>query len=72
MGIVAGWARRFDTKRAESLGFQAEKSFDEIIRVHIDDELGGNLREVVVRGGARFNGLRAKASRAPASSALCR
>jgi nucleoside-diphosphate-sugar epimerase len=43
MGIVAGWARRFDTKRAESLGFRAETSFDEIIRVHIEDELGGNF-----------------------------
>ena len=26
-----------------ALGFQAEKSFDEIIRVHIEDELGGTL-----------------------------
>src|SRR4051812_26581098 len=43
MGIVAGGARRFDTKRAQSLGFQAEQSFDEIIRVHIDDELGGKF-----------------------------
>jgi hypothetical protein len=25
------------------LGFAAEGSFDEIIRVHIDDELGGSL-----------------------------
>ena len=25
------------------VGFQAEKSFDEIIRVHIEDELGGTL-----------------------------
>src|SRR4051794_9206638 len=43
MGIVAGWARRFDTKRADSLGFRAETGFDEIIRVHIEDELGGNF-----------------------------
>ncbi|MGG5811758.1 D-erythronate dehydrogenase [Falsiroseomonas sp. CW058] len=41
--IVAGWPRRFDAKRAEALGFRAETSFDEIIRVHIDDELGGKL-----------------------------
>ena len=27
--------------RAESLGFKAETSFDEIIRAHIEDELGG-------------------------------
>jgi nucleoside-diphosphate-sugar epimerase len=41
--IVSGWARDFDTSRAASLGFTAEKSFDEIIRVHIEDELGGRL-----------------------------
>lgn len=39
--IVSGWPRAFDPKRATSLGFRAEKSFDEIIRVHIDDELSG-------------------------------
>jgi nucleoside-diphosphate-sugar epimerase len=41
--IVAGWARDFDTKRATSLGFQAEKNFDEILRAHIEDELGGRI-----------------------------
>ncbi len=41
--IVAGWPRNFDASRAESLGFKAEKTFDEIIRVHIDDELGGRI-----------------------------
>jgi D-erythronate 2-dehydrogenase len=41
--IVSGWARDFDTSRAASLGFSAERSFDEIIRVHIEDELGGRL-----------------------------
>lgn len=41
--IVAGWPRRFETKRAEALGFRAETSFDEIIRTHIEDELGGNF-----------------------------
>ena len=40
-GIVAGWARRFDARRARELGFTAEDSFEEIIRVHIEDELGG-------------------------------
>ncbi len=40
-GIVAGWARRFDTQRALDLGFRAETSFDDIIRVYIEDELGG-------------------------------
>lgn len=43
ISIVSGWARNFDTKRAEALGFKAEKNFDEIIRVHIEDELGGKI-----------------------------
>ena len=41
--IVAGWPSRFDPRRARALGFQAEASFDEIIRVHIADELGGKI-----------------------------
>jgi nucleoside-diphosphate-sugar epimerase len=41
--IVAGWPSRFDPRRAQALGFQAEASFDEIIRVHIADELGGKI-----------------------------
>jgi nucleoside-diphosphate-sugar epimerase len=41
IGIVAGWPRNFAPDRAESLGFTAEKSFDDIVRAHIDDELGG-------------------------------
>ncbi|WP_420407536.1 D-erythronate dehydrogenase [Hoeflea sp.] len=41
--IVSGWARDFDASRAISLGFSAETSFDDIIRIHIDDELGGHL-----------------------------
>jgi D-erythronate 2-dehydrogenase len=41
--IVAGWPRRFDPRRAVALGFKAETSFDDIIRVHIDDELGGKI-----------------------------
>lgn len=39
--IVAGWPPAFDAKRALALGFTAENSFDDIIRVHIEDELGG-------------------------------
>ena len=39
--IVAGWAERFDTRRALALGFVADRDFETIIRVHIDDELGG-------------------------------
>ncbi len=41
--IVAGWPSRFDPARALALGFKAEASFDDIIRVHIEDELGGNI-----------------------------
>src|SRR5689334_16054675 len=33
--IVAGWPRNFDAKRATSLGFKAESSFEDIIRVHV-------------------------------------
>ena len=42
-GIVAGWPRRFDAARAKALGFKAEDSFDEIIRIHIEDELRGRF-----------------------------
>jgi nucleoside-diphosphate-sugar epimerase len=41
--IVAGWPERFDPKRATELGFRADSSFDEIIRAHIEDELGGRV-----------------------------
>lgn len=41
--IVAGWPSDFNPARALALGFRAESSFDEIIRVHIEDELGGKL-----------------------------
>jgi D-erythronate 2-dehydrogenase len=41
--IVAGWPARFDARRARSLGFEADRGFSEIIRAHIEDELGGNI-----------------------------
>jgi nucleoside-diphosphate-sugar epimerase len=41
--IVAGWPQRFDPRRALALGFKAETSFDEIIRVHVEDELAGKI-----------------------------
>ncbi len=41
MAIVGGWARAFDPARAAALGFVAESSFDEIIRIHVEDELHG-------------------------------
>jgi D-erythronate 2-dehydrogenase len=37
--IVAGWPRAFDPQRALALGFRAERDFDEIVRVHVEDEL---------------------------------
>ena len=39
MRMVGGWAAALSAGRAERLGFVAEKSFDEIIRVHLEDEL---------------------------------
>ena len=41
--IVSGWPERFEARRAGDLGFVAETSFDEIIRAHIADELGGKI-----------------------------
>ena len=41
--IVAGWPSRFEPKRALALGFTVEKTFDDIIRAHIEDELGGKI-----------------------------
>jgi nucleoside-diphosphate-sugar epimerase len=39
MRIVSGWPQNFDAKRALALGFRADQSFEEIIRIHIEDEL---------------------------------
>ena len=39
MAMVGGWAAALDASRAARLGFVAETSFDEIIRVHLEDEL---------------------------------
>jgi len=39
MRIVAGWPQNFDAQRALALGFRADQSFEEIIRIHIADEL---------------------------------
>jgi nucleoside-diphosphate-sugar epimerase len=41
--MVAGWPTDFDARRATELGFEAEKNFDEIIRAHVEDELGGRV-----------------------------
>lgn len=42
-GIVAGWSRRFNARRATELGFRAETNFEDIVRAHIEDELGGKI-----------------------------
>lgn len=41
--IVAGWPRDFEPRRALELGFRAESSFEEIVRIHIEDELDGRI-----------------------------
>lgn len=42
--MVEGWPRRFETDRARRLGFEADESFESIIRQHIDTELDGRIR----------------------------
>jgi nucleoside-diphosphate-sugar epimerase len=39
MRIVEGWPRNFDARRALSLGFKPDPSFDDIVRFHVEDEL---------------------------------
>ena len=41
--IVAGWPRKFDARRALELGFRPDASFEQIVRIHIEDELGGRV-----------------------------
>jgi hypothetical protein len=41
--IVAGWPSRFAANRALALGFKPDASFEEIIRIHIEDELDGRV-----------------------------
>ncbi len=43
MQIVSGWSERINAERARALGFRAETTFDDIVRAHIDDELGGKI-----------------------------
>ena len=42
MRIVSGWPQNFDPQRALALGFRADQSFEQIIRIHIEDELQKN------------------------------
>jgi D-erythronate 2-dehydrogenase len=37
--IVNGWPKAFAPRRAEALGFVADKSFDEIVRIYIEDDM---------------------------------
>jgi len=41
--IVAGWPARFDARRARAMGFEPDADVGEIIRAHIEDELGGRI-----------------------------
>ena len=41
--IVAGWPKAFSADRARALGFVGDASFDEIIAIHIADEMGGQI-----------------------------
>lgn len=36
--IVAGWPERFETTRAHDLGFRPDASYDDIIRVYLEDD----------------------------------
>jgi len=37
--IVAGWPRNFDTERSVQFGFESESSFEEIIKIYLEDDL---------------------------------
>jgi D-erythronate 2-dehydrogenase len=41
--IVTTWPERFEATRAQALGFVAESTFDEIIAVYVEDEMGGQV-----------------------------
>jgi nucleoside-diphosphate-sugar epimerase len=41
--IVDGWPQRIEALRARELGFKAESSFDEIVRIHIDEDRVGTF-----------------------------
>ena len=66
MHIVEGWPRNFDTRRALSLGFRADATFDDIVRIHVEDELS-KRRKPRPRPGSRvrFIGGRLRRIRRP-------
>ena len=44
-GILGKWPRDFDTRRANDLGFWAEKTFREIIDIYLEEEAGSPARQ---------------------------
>jgi D-erythronate 2-dehydrogenase len=40
MRLVRTWAARFDTARADAMGFRADADFESIVRAYIEDNLG--------------------------------
>ena len=46
MRIVSGWPQSFDARRALGLGFRADDSFEQIVRIHVEDELAGRVAAV--------------------------
>lgn len=38
--MVAGWPQNFNAARAVKLGFEADGSFEDIVRAHLEDEVG--------------------------------
>ncbi|MCB1743763.1 MAG: SDR family oxidoreductase [Gammaproteobacteria bacterium] len=40
-GIIHAWATRFDTPRAQAMGFKADADFRAVVEAFIEDELGG-------------------------------
>ena len=43
--IVGTWAQRFEADRAQALGFVAERSFEEIIAVYVEDEMNAQVEK---------------------------
>src|SRR6185369_4035372 len=41
--IVGGWPERINAQRALSHGYKEETDFEDIVRAHVEDELGGNV-----------------------------
>jgi len=44
--IVKGWPQNFEAKIALDLGFLAEKSFEDIVKIYIEDDLQGSAIKI--------------------------